>query len=180
MTCLEHVSLYIPYSSHFICLFSDDVTGHWQAIFLSFRHKLLTLRDQPLDVFLCEDQWISSGIVCKRILHPYVSATSVHYSLALKIPMQHVCSLLFLQEGSSCACILLCRRTCAACPFCCCTVILHNKLPYSPWYNERMKTSYDPADSKIIVSDFVCASSAPSILMHTRFLGTRKPRKGAH
>ena len=31
---------------------------------------------------------------------------------------------------------LLCRRTCAACPFCCCTVISHSKLPYSPWHNE--------------------------------------------
>ena len=110
-----------------------------------------------------------------RILHPYVSATSVHYSLVLKMPMQHVCSLLFLQEGSPCARILPCRRTCAACPFCCCTVIL----PYSPWHNEQMKTSCnDPTDSEIAVSDFACASSAPSILMRTRFLGPKKPRKG--
>ena len=72
-----------------------------------------------------------------------------------------------------------CLGECAACPFCCCTVILHNKLPYSPWHNERMKTSYnDPTDSEIVVSDFVCASSVPSILKRTRFLRPKKPRKG--
>ena len=112
-------------------------------------------------------------------LHPYASTTSIHYSLALKIHMQHVCSLLFLQEGSPCACILLCRRTCAACPFCCCTVISYNKLSYSPWHNERMKTSYnDLTSSEIVVSDFVWASSAPLILMCTRFFGPKRPRKG--
>jgi hypothetical protein len=42
-----------------------------------------------------------------------------------------------------------------------------------------MKTSYNnPTDSEIAVSDFACESSAPSILMRTRFLGPKKPRKG--
>ena len=41
-----------------------------------------------------------------------------------------------------------------------------------------MKTSYnDPTDSEIVVSDFAWASSVPLILMHTRFLGPKKPRK---
>ena len=118
------------------------------------------------------------GLFANEYFILFVSATSVHYSLALKIPMQHVCSLLFLQEESPCTCILLCRRTCTACPFCCCTVISHNKLPYSPWHNEQMKTSYDPTNSEIVVSDFACASSAPSILMRTRFLGPKTPQKG--
>ena len=42
-----------------------------------------------------------------------------------------------------------------------------------------MNTSYNnPTDSEIIVSDFARASSAPSILMHTWFLGPKKPQKG--
>ena len=61
---------------------------------------------------------------------------------------------------------------------CCCTVISHNKLPYSPWHNEQMKTSYNPTDSEIVVSGFACTSSAPSIPMRTLFLGPKKPRKG--
>ena len=40
-----------------------------------------------------------------------------------------------------------------------------------------MKTSYDLTDSKIVVSDFACASNAPSILMCTQFLGLKKPQK---
>ena len=69
-------------------------------------------------------------------------------------------------------------RTLAACPFCCCTVISYNKLPYSPWQNERMKTSYkDLTDSEIVVSDFACASCAP-ILICTQFLGRKNPGKG--
>ena len=42
-----------------------------------------------------------------------------------------------------------------------------------------MKTCYNnPTDSEIVVSDFACASSVPSILMRTPFLGPKKPRKG--
>ena len=42
-----------------------------------------------------------------------------------------------------------------------------------------MKTSYNaPTDSEIVVSDFACSSSAPSILMRTWFLGPKKPRRG--
>ena len=117
------------------------------------------------------------GLFANEYFILFVSATSVHYSLALKILVRQVCSLLFLQ-GSPCACILLCRRICAACPFCCCTVISHNKLPYSPWHNEQMKTSYnDPTDSEIVVSDFACKSSALSFLMRTQFLGRKKTSK---
>ena len=55
------------------------------------------------------------------------------------------------------------------------------QVTYSPWHNERMKTSYnDPTDSEIVVSDFVCASSAPSILMRTGFWDPKNLEKGAH
>ena len=43
-----------------------------------------------------------------------------------------------------------------------------------------MKTSYDPTDSEIVVSDFACASSAPSILIRTQFLRPKNLEKSVH